>query len=85
MFASQQQWNEPMYFTEDNMQHNAFISGKQTAIHISAFTYTDNAQSETQQRQKWSPIKQARKRDPEVQQDLYRKIINRLTLTSYCS
>jgi len=34
MFASQQQWNEPMYFTEDNMQHNAFISGKQKSLYF---------------------------------------------------
>lgn len=57
-----------------------FSPPRRTANHISAFTYTDNAQNKTWQGQKGRPIKWVRKGDPEVHQDLYRKIINRLTL-----
>lgn len=57
----------------------------QTAIHISAFTYTDNVTKQGPAEQKRRPIKHVRKWDPEAQQALYSKIINRLTLTSYYS
>lgn len=57
-----------------------FSPPRQIANHISAFTYTDNAQNKTWQGQKGRPIKWVRKGDPEVHQDLYRKIINRLTV-----